>query len=310
MSYGDRNEYRRHARIRINGWTELPSPALPRGRHQTGTCRTTQDLSLPAGYSECQRKEGVNCGTMATARVVFLILFAGIATFPCFSADSFQAELQRNLKDQILVLRQPVAGQKVEFGETATATPAEPGSLQFDSVIQVRKIKLNKTNLTLEAIRLWPFYDEKLKRVAFTRTDSKLRIRIAGSSAETIRTSLVRIFLNADEMEQFWKPLEVSFKDTEVFRVGSNVSAPQPLYQPEAEYPQAARNLKKTGTVLLQVIVGADGLVRNIQIKRPLGGGLDEKAVEAVKRWRFQPALKDGKPVAVVVNIEIGFNLY
>ena len=61
---------------------------------------------------------------------------------------------------------------------------------------------------------------------------------------------------------------------------------------------------------MLYVVIGPDGKPRDIRVARTLGLGLDEKAIEAVKTWRFEPAMKDGKPVAVAVNIEVNFHLY
>jgi TonB family protein len=61
---------------------------------------------------------------------------------------------------------------------------------------------------------------------------------------------------------------------------------------------------------VLWLVVGADGKPREIRVQRTLGLGLDEKAIEAVKTWRFEPALKDGKPVAVQINVEVSFRLY
>jgi protein TonB len=56
--------------------------------------------------------------------------------------------------------------------------------------------------------------------------------------------------------------------------------------------------------------VGPDGKPRDIHVSRTLGLGLDEKAIEAVNQWKFEPALKDGKPVAVAINVEVQFRLY
>jgi TonB family protein len=233
---------------------------------------------------------------------------------PSFAADRAEKELEKSLKEQILVLRRPIGGTKIDFEKTGVPITEAPGSLEFDSVIQIRKVNLGATDLTLEGVRLWPYYDEKQKKIAFNRTDGKVRIRVARSSDESVealKASLARVFLNVSEMEsQFFKPMETAFADTNVFRVGNGVSPPQPIYQPEAAYSPEARRDKKAGVVLLQVIVAPDGRTRNIQVKRPLGSGLDESAVAAVKTWRFQPAIKDSKPVAVVLNIEIGFYLY
>jgi periplasmic protein TonB len=95
-----------------------------------------------------------------------------------------------------------------------------------------------------------------------------------------------------------------------VFRVGGGVSAPRPISTPDPEYSEEARKAKYQGTCVLWLVVGPDGKPRDIRIARSLGLGLDEKAVEAVKRWMFEPALKDGRPVAVQINVEVSFRLY
>ena len=95
-----------------------------------------------------------------------------------------------------------------------------------------------------------------------------------------------------------------------VFRVGGGVSAPRPIYDPDPEYSEEARHAKFQGTVLLWVVVGTDGRLRDIRVQRSLGMGLDEKAIEAVRQWRFEPSMKDGHPVAVQVNIQVSFRLY
>jgi len=94
------------------------------------------------------------------------------------------------------------------------------------------------------------------------------------------------------------------------FRVGGGVSAPRVLYSPDPEYSEEARKAKYQGTCVLWVVVGPDGKVHDIRIQRTLGLGLDEKAVEAVRNWKFEPARKDGQPVAVQINVEVNFRLY
>jgi TonB family protein len=92
--------------------------------------------------------------------------------------------------------------------------------------------------------------------------------------------------------------------------VGGGVSAPKPLYTPDPEYSEEARKAKYQGVVVLWLVIGPDGRPREIKIARPLGMGLDQKAVEAVRTWRFDPARKDGQPVAVQMNVEVSFRLY
>jgi periplasmic protein TonB len=95
-----------------------------------------------------------------------------------------------------------------------------------------------------------------------------------------------------------------------VFKVGGGISAPQAVSTPDPEYTEEARRARTQGTCILWLIVDAEGHPRDIRVIRGLGFGLDAKAMEAVKQWRFQPALKDGKPVNVQISVEVGFRLY
>lgn len=94
------------------------------------------------------------------------------------------------------------------------------------------------------------------------------------------------------------------------YRVGGGVSAPRVLSAPDPDYSEEARKAKYQGTVVLWCIVGPDGRVRDVKVQRSLGLGLDEKAIEAVRQWKFEPARKDGQPVAVQIGIEVNFRLY
>src|SRR6516225_5455436 len=87
------------------------------------------------------------------------------------------------------------------------------------------------------------------------------------------------------------------------YRVGGGVSAPKALYAPDPEYSEEARKAKYQGTVVLWLVVSADGKPQQIRVQRALGMGLDEKAVEAVRQWRFEPARKDGQAVPVMINV-------
>ena len=96
----------------------------------------------------------------------------------------------------------------------------------------------------------------------------------------------------------------------EIHKVGDDgVSAPRLLSKVEPEYTEEARERKINGTVTLSCEVHADGRAHNIKILEGLEGGLNDKAIEAVEAWKFQPGLKDGKPVAVSATVEINFRL-
>ena len=89
----------------------------------------------------------------------------------------------------------------------------------------------------------------------------------------------------------------------------SGVSNPKILYRVQPEYSDEARKAKHQGAVLLGFEVWEDGLAHNIRVLSSLGLGLDEKAIEAIKKWKFSPGTKDGKPVRVSAQIQISFRL-
>lgn len=93
------------------------------------------------------------------------------------------------------------------------------------------------------------------------------------------------------------------------YRVGGGVSAPSVLYKVEPEYSEEARKAKFQGTVVLAIIVDQNGKARDIRVVRPLGLGLDEKAIEAVMKWRFKPGMREGASVSVQATVEVNFRL-
>jgi len=91
---------------------------------------------------------------------------------------------------------------------------------------------------------------------------------------------------------------------------GTGIKPPHAIYTPDPEYSEAARKAKLSGTVELWVGVGADGLVHETCVSQPLGLGLEEKSVEAVRQWKFDPATRNGQPVAAGLTVSTTFRLY
>jgi TonB family protein len=94
-----------------------------------------------------------------------------------------------------------------------------------------------------------------------------------------------------------------------VYRVGGGVSAPAVLVKVDPEYSEEARKAKYSGTVVLSVVVDPEGKARDIRVVKSLGMGLDEKAIEAVEKWKFKPGMKAGQAVPVRAQIEVNFRL-
>jgi len=92
-------------------------------------------------------------------------------------------------------------------------------------------------------------------------------------------------------------------------RIGGGVSAPVVIQRVPAEYSEEARKARLSGTVLVNLIVDVHGMPQNVHVTRGIGTGLDEKAVEAIRQYRFKPAMEGGKPVPVQVNVEVNFQV-
>lgn len=95
-----------------------------------------------------------------------------------------------------------------------------------------------------------------------------------------------------------------------VYKIGRGVKAPRAKYTPEPEFSEQARKAGYEGVCVLKLIVDAEGMPQNITVERHVGMGLDDKAIATVQQWRFAPALKDGEPVAVQIDVEVNFHLY
>jgi len=95
-----------------------------------------------------------------------------------------------------------------------------------------------------------------------------------------------------------------------LYQVGGGVSAPVVIHSVDPEFSDEARRAKYQGICLISVIVDAQGNPQNPRVVRALGMGLDEKAIEAIRQFKFKPAMKGKTPVAVMITVEINFRLY
>jgi bla regulator protein BlaR1 len=95
-----------------------------------------------------------------------------------------------------------------------------------------------------------------------------------------------------------------------IYHVGGDVSAPKLVFSPNPQFSEEAKRAKYQGVCVIALIVDAQGNPQRVQVVRHLGKGLDKKAVEAVRQYKFEPAMHNGEPVAVEVNIEVNFRLY
>jgi protein TonB len=95
--------------------------------------------------------------------------------------------------------------------------------------------------------------------------------------------------------------------DGSVYRWGELTVAPVLILKVEPDYSEEARRARFQGSVLMRLVIDQTGTPRNVRVVHPVGMGLDELAVNAVRRWRFRPGMKDGRAVAVIANAEVNF---
>jgi protein TonB len=93
-------------------------------------------------------------------------------------------------------------------------------------------------------------------------------------------------------------------------RIGGGVSAPEVLFAPEPEFSEEARKAKVSGDVLVYLQVDTLGRPTHVRVIRGIGMGLDERALAAVRQYRFKPAMENGQPVAVEMNVSVNFTIY
>ncbi len=95
-----------------------------------------------------------------------------------------------------------------------------------------------------------------------------------------------------------------------VFDIGPGITPPKPILIPTPEYPDFARRQGIRGKCVLGLIVDKDGRTHDVHVIRSVDKRLDQNAINAAKQYKFSPAMKDGKPVAVRMSVQVEFRLY
>ena len=155
-------------------------------------------------------------------------------------------------------------------------------------------------------------YDFKV-RVVGVRFDSEPDWVWAAPDT-TKRTGVTRLLMSRNmiknEAERKFSLTEQNQKGADPIRQIDSSMRPTILYRERAAYTQEARDNKIEGLVILSVVFGADAQIRDFELVQGLPYGLNEKAIEAAKKIRFEPAMKDGQPVSVRGNLQFTFNLH
>ena len=142
---------------------------------------------------------------------------------------------------------------------------------------------------------------------------------VAAGERPNIEPDMPQIAPNRPDRPSIFDTFETEIPDADleledpgevpVVDISENTVPPKALHKPKPKYPERARNAGKEGVVKLEATIGIDGKARDIKVIEELGYGCDEEAIEALKRSRFSPAEKDGKPVPVRIIIPYRFKI-
>ncbi|MGD0940920.1 MAG: energy transducer TonB [Terracidiphilus sp.] len=105
-------------------------------------------------------------------------------------------------------------------------------------------------------------------------------------------------------------PEEAFLEPSDLNSIGDSIKAPILVQSAAAEFTDEARRGKHGGVCIVSFVVDRDGKPQDVRIVEKLGYGLDQKAIEAVKRYQFKPAIKDGRPIPVTLTTEVEFRIY
>ena len=266
-----------------------------------------------------------------THAILILCLAAHAAIGSASDVDNLARQQYEN---RIVALRHAVTSDTQVFDANGRLLSSNTqGPWNTFGCVKIAKLEITPDKITLAASRVtYRFNDFTGSFVGQNQSNQivaiEVRLDMPLASADEAALILGKVFAPFDAAAPdpalgFWlarerarvsasaKPGNGVPLGNGVFRVGDDgVTAPVPVYTPEPEFSDRARKAGFGGTVALGVIVDHAGNVSKVWVERALGMDLDEMAVDKIKTWRFQPAQRQGQPVAVSMRIEVSFNLY
>jgi TonB family protein len=269
-------------------------------------------------------------------RAVFRLLLVLTATTPLLAQSAADA-LQARLLNAPLYLRGFWKNDKLSF-DSAGKLQGDSETLPFTlSGIEITKVDLGSKKLALEGRRVAVVFDEFTPRRVLLQAgkmkkhDEQIHIEIAAPPDGDYVSALDAIFARdlaslVPSLPGVWQnfatkhllsdapPLDPRSERPNhpeaLKKIGGGVQPPRLTHQVEPAFDEYARATKISGSCLINLLVGSDGAPSHLGIVRPAGAGLDEEALKAVQQYVFAPAVEDGKPVAVELNIEVNFQIF
>jgi TonB family protein len=270
---------------------------------------------------------------------IAVLALAGAPNARAEDKKSLEAELRRIYEHKLLSLRNPFFGKTLSFDPSGVPMQqVVAGPWSTCGVLQVQKLRIMQDAVEIDgkrailALRQEGGTPTRIKlqvEPILTSEPVLIRIQTPTLNVMQINDSVSRVFQGGrlvDRVAAYWKPMASDLKSFRlktpngiigelegtrpVYLVNPGVvEPPKVVYDPDPEYTEAARNKRLEGTTVLSVVVNEQGFPEILEITRGLGEGLDIQALAAVANWRFKPAVKGGKPIAVQITVEVSFHL-
>ena len=256
-----------------------------------------------------------------------------------------EQNMKQKYEGKVLVLRGFYTGRHLRYDPNGKPLKrAQEGAWSVDGGVQIERVKLAEKTLEILGKRVYARYLDELKDFEYVSSEREVKIEAELSTTfpEVAATELVqRIFLTGDEklsdhVPPYWQNFLRSWEgrgsksqtpngpapaktdpqssatgastQTKIHSIGGEVSPPRCISCPNPRYTEAARQYRHEGKTVLWAVLSESGRVESITIAKPLGMGLDEEAVEAVQKWRFEPARRNGEPIATRFTLEVNFH--
>jgi TonB family protein len=277
-----------------------------------------------------------------------LVVFLCVCTLvrPLCSQSS-ESDLKARLIDKPLYLRGCWSDDTLHFDSTGLLKGNSSPVTFTLSGFELQTLHLKQDKLVLEGRRVGlELRDNKQQRIPLNvgkvnhPEDESMHIDIAASPSGDYGPALDAVFTNGlaelvPSFPSYWKvyatknfipaissttptasgtsdPVQQAAgpSDTKPRRIGGGISPPKLLRAKEPEFNDAARGVRYSGVVLINLWLNPDGTVSHLSLVRPLGLGLDERALAAVQKYVFSPAMMNDEPVLVELNVEVNFQIF
>jgi TonB family protein len=268
--------------------------------------------------------------------IVFVCLCAAANAQVSNTVDksTIEKDLKGRYQGKVVRLRHFHKGNFLRYTKTGSLIhTSDEGTWTIYSLFEIKDVAVREGRVQFKGRRRAVLFNPATNRLEQHRTGMDYRAEIEygeqGADPAEIERALQKIFLApsellADFVPDYWKkflevkprqiasPGETGEPPNELrpaaLRVRDGITAPALVSRVEPYVTDEARKAGLNGTVILNVVISKDGTPQDIELRQPLGLGLDEEAIAALHQWKFKPAKKNGEPVEVGAQIEITFH--